>query len=230
MQGPFSRFLQALIKQGTFQFCRGSGQITDQGARLVDIALDNGNAFNGDGWKYISAAFAKNTVHFIGLLSDGGVHSRYDQLAAFLKGAKKSGAKSIRVHILTVPLWSQDPVWTPSNEEIWIKRIMLVEKTLITSVASAGTTQFKEAETMTDSLSTACSLQSFLSMSIHLQMSTSAGWEGCSGWKLRQIRGTARRGLERSSSRWCGCKDCIRWRENGSHNGSLRGMHLSISF
>lgn len=84
------------------RLCSGSGQITDQGARLVDIALDNGNAFNGDGWKYISSAFAKNTVHFIGLLSDGGVHSRYDQLAAFLKGAKKSGAKSIRVHILTV--------------------------------------------------------------------------------------------------------------------------------
>ena len=41
-------------------------------------------------------------MHFIGLLSDGGVHSRYNQLAAFLKGAQKSGAKRIRVHFLTV--------------------------------------------------------------------------------------------------------------------------------
>lgn len=79
----------------------GSGQIFDQGARLVDIALDNGDAFTGDGWKYIKDSFAKNTVHFIGLLSDGGVHSRYNQLAAFVKGAQKDGAKSIRVHILT---------------------------------------------------------------------------------------------------------------------------------
>lgn len=90
------------ISESFYTLCRGSGQIIDQGARLVDIALDNGNAFNGDGWKYISNSFEKNTVHFIGLLSDGGVHSRYDQLAAFIQGAKKSGAKSIRVHILTV--------------------------------------------------------------------------------------------------------------------------------
>ena len=80
----------------------GSGQIIDQGARLVDIALDDGSAFTGDGWKYISSSFEKNTVHFIGLLSDGGVHSRYDQLAAFVKGAQKHGAKRIRVHFLTV--------------------------------------------------------------------------------------------------------------------------------
>lgn len=90
------------ISESFYTLCRGSGQIIDQGARLVDIALDNGNAFNGDGWKYISNSFEKNMVHFIGLLSDGGVHSRYDQLAAFIQGAKKSGAKSIRVHILTV--------------------------------------------------------------------------------------------------------------------------------
>lgn len=69
----------------------------------MDIALDNGDAFTGDGWEFIKGSFAKNTVHFIGLLSDGGVHSRYNQLAAFLKGAQKDGAKSIRVHILTVP-------------------------------------------------------------------------------------------------------------------------------
>ena len=82
--------------------CRGSGQIIDQGARLVDIALENGQAFEGDGWKYISDSFEKNTVHFIGLLSDGGVHSRYNQLAQFLKGAQERGAKRIRVHFLTV--------------------------------------------------------------------------------------------------------------------------------
>jgi hypothetical protein len=80
----------------------GSGQVVDQGARLVDIALEDGSAFKLDGWKYISEAFPNNTLHFIGLLSDGGVHSRYDQLIGFIKGATKDGAKSIRVHILTV--------------------------------------------------------------------------------------------------------------------------------
>ena len=68
----------------------------------MDIALDDGSAFKLDGWKYISEAFPNNTLHFIGLLSDGGVHSRYDQLIGFCKGAAKDGAKRIRVHILTV--------------------------------------------------------------------------------------------------------------------------------
>ena len=30
--------------------------------------------------QYITPSFASNTLHFIGLLSDGGVHSRTDQL------------------------------------------------------------------------------------------------------------------------------------------------------
>lgn len=79
----------------------GSGQVVDQGARLVDIALETGTMFEGDGWKLISKAFEKNTVHFIGLLSDGGVHSRCDQLYGCMKGAVERGCKKIRVHFLT---------------------------------------------------------------------------------------------------------------------------------
>lgn len=58
----------------------GAGQLIEQGARLVDKALSTGSLYGNDGWKYISSAFEKNTVHFIGLLSSGGVHSRQDQL------------------------------------------------------------------------------------------------------------------------------------------------------
>jgi 2,3-bisphosphoglycerate-independent phosphoglycerate mutase len=78
----------------------GSGQVIDQGARLVDLALSQGHMFSGEGWKLISQAFAEHTVHFIGLLSDGGVHSRYDQLIACVRGAAERGAKRIRVHAL----------------------------------------------------------------------------------------------------------------------------------
>ena len=45
-------------------------------------------------------AFAKHTLHFIGLLSDGGVHSRFDQLVHMLQGAVRDGARRIRMHIL----------------------------------------------------------------------------------------------------------------------------------
>lgn len=78
-----------------------STQVIDQGARLVDMALANGKMFELPGWKLISQAFADHTVHFIGLLSDGGVHSRYNQLIGCVKGAVERGAKRIRVHILT---------------------------------------------------------------------------------------------------------------------------------
>ena len=50
----------------------GSGQVVDQGARLVDIALEDGSAFSGDGFQFIKPALAEHTLHFIGLLSDGG--------------------------------------------------------------------------------------------------------------------------------------------------------------
>lgn len=66
----------------------GAGQIIDQGAKLVDKAVASGSVFDGEGWQYLQPALdSGNALHFIGLLSDGGVHSRYDQLLACLNGA-----------------------------------------------------------------------------------------------------------------------------------------------
>ena len=79
----------------------GAGQLINQGASLVDLALENGSMFEGDGWTYVSEALPGGTLHFIGLLSDGGVHSRTDQLFALIRGAADRGAKRIRLHILT---------------------------------------------------------------------------------------------------------------------------------
>lgn len=80
----------------------GSGQIIDQGAKLVDKAVKSGAVFEGDGWHYLQTSLDDGkALHFIGLLSDGGVHSRYDQLLACLKGAAERGAKMLRVHVLT---------------------------------------------------------------------------------------------------------------------------------
>ncbi|KAG5399007.1 hypothetical protein IGI04_020821 [Brassica rapa subsp. trilocularis] len=79
----------------------GAGRIYAQGAKLVDLALESGKIYEDEGFKYISEAFEKGTVHLIGLLSDGGVHSRLDQVQLLLKGFAERGAKRIRVHILT---------------------------------------------------------------------------------------------------------------------------------
>ena len=64
----------------------GSGQVVEQGAKLVDASLETGHFFEYDGWKNIEPAVKDHTLHFIGLLSDGGVHSRYDQLLQMLQG------------------------------------------------------------------------------------------------------------------------------------------------
>ncbi|KAG2601548.1 2,3-bisphosphoglycerate-independent phosphoglycerate mutase-like [Panicum virgatum] len=79
----------------------GAGRIFAQGAKLVDQALASGKIYEGDGFNYIKESFENGTLHLIGLLSDGGVHSRLDQLQLLLKGASERGAKRIRVHILT---------------------------------------------------------------------------------------------------------------------------------
>ncbi|CAM8920150.1 unnamed protein product [Rhodiola kirilowii] len=79
----------------------GAGRIFAQGAKLVDSALASGKIYDDEGFSYIKESFETNTLHLIGLLSDGGVHSRLDQLQLLLKGASEKGAKRIRVHILT---------------------------------------------------------------------------------------------------------------------------------
>lgn len=50
-------------------------------ATLVDNAIADGSMYKSKGWEYAKEAWVHGgTLHFIGLLSDGGVHSRYNQL------------------------------------------------------------------------------------------------------------------------------------------------------
>lgn len=54
--------------------------MAEYSAKLVDLALASGKIYEGEGFKYIKECFKNGTLHLIGLLSDGGVHSRLDQL------------------------------------------------------------------------------------------------------------------------------------------------------
>ncbi|HHU91347.1 MAG TPA: 2,3-bisphosphoglycerate-independent phosphoglycerate mutase [Clostridiaceae bacterium] len=80
----------------------GAGQIYAQGAKLVTEAIKSGEIFSAKGWGEIrSNCVSKNsTLHFIGLFSDGNVHSHIDHLKAMIVQAKKEGIKKVRVHIL----------------------------------------------------------------------------------------------------------------------------------
>ena len=58
----------------------GCGQIQSQGAKLVNEAINDGTLFEGDTWKKAIEYAKDNTLHFIGLLSDGNVHSNINHL------------------------------------------------------------------------------------------------------------------------------------------------------
>ena len=80
----------------------GAGRVFDQGAKLVDVAIRTGRIFDGGPWKAAMArAKAGGTLHFLGLLSDGNVHSHVRHLHALLDRAQAEGATRVRVHVLT---------------------------------------------------------------------------------------------------------------------------------
>ena len=80
----------------------GSGQVFAQGAKLVSGSIESGKMFVSETWQTLVNGVKQNdsTLHFIGLFSDGNVHSHIDHLKAMLTHAKEEGVKKIRIHIL----------------------------------------------------------------------------------------------------------------------------------
>ena len=78
----------------------GAGRVFAQGAKLVNKAIAEGTMFEGEAWKDVVASSRENTLHFIGLHSDGNVHSHTDHLYAMLRAAAEAGVTSCAVHIL----------------------------------------------------------------------------------------------------------------------------------
>ncbi len=81
----------------------GSGRIFDQGAKLVRNALLDGSLYAGETWrKAIQNVLSNNgTLHFIGLISDGNVHSHWNHLKMMVEQAREEGVKTVRIHGLT---------------------------------------------------------------------------------------------------------------------------------
>ena len=80
----------------------GCGRVFAQGARLVSESIESRTLYEGDVWKaLIENVVQHNTrLHFIGLFSDGNVHSHIDHLEAMLAETKNQGVKNACVHIL----------------------------------------------------------------------------------------------------------------------------------
>ena len=80
----------------------GCGQIYSQGAKLVNESIDSKNIYKSPAWIKLTKNVKDNdsTLHFMGLLSDGNVHSNIRHLIEMLKEAKNEDIKHVRVHIL----------------------------------------------------------------------------------------------------------------------------------
>ena len=78
----------------------GCGRVFAQGAKLVNKSITSGAIFEGATWNKITQNVKSGggTMHFIGLLSDGNVHSHIEQLKSLIRGAKDSGVGRVRVH------------------------------------------------------------------------------------------------------------------------------------
>ena len=78
----------------------GCGQVYSQGAKLVGESIENGALYASETWKDLIANAQDKTLHFLGLLSDGNVHSNINHLIALLRQAHAEGIKNVACHIL----------------------------------------------------------------------------------------------------------------------------------
>ena len=66
----------------------GCGQVYSQGAKLVSESIENGSLYQSETWKkLLDNALSGKALHFLGLLSDGNVHSNIHHLIALLRQA-----------------------------------------------------------------------------------------------------------------------------------------------
>jgi 2,3-bisphosphoglycerate-independent phosphoglycerate mutase len=80
----------------------GCGRVFAQGAALVGDAISSGSMYEDAVWKELVSNVndKDSTLHFLGLFSDGNVHSNIGHLEAMLIKAKEQGVKKARIHAL----------------------------------------------------------------------------------------------------------------------------------
>lgn len=79
----------------------GAGRIFPQGAKRVQDAFDSQKIWETEVWQSIVARCrAGGTLHLLGLLSDGGVHSNISHLFMIIDRAVAEAVETIRLHVL----------------------------------------------------------------------------------------------------------------------------------
>ncbi len=79
----------------------GAGQILDQGPTRINKAIRDGSFYRSEALgKIIDVGKSGGTIHLLGLLSDGNIHSHIDYFRAVIDHAFEQGVRQLRVHAL----------------------------------------------------------------------------------------------------------------------------------
>jgi len=78
----------------------GAGRVVDQDIVRIDRAIGDGTFFDNDALVGAMDAARNGALHLIGLVSDGGVHSRQDHLHALVRMAAQRGLSRVHVHAI----------------------------------------------------------------------------------------------------------------------------------
>ena len=115
----------------------GCGQIVKTGLAHIEDFFTTGRIWESQTWQEITQKISENaTLHFVGIFSDGGVHSHINHLEQMITKACEAGAKKIRIH--TVFDGRDVP---PQSEPKYIERIETFAKNLPSvdiKIASGG--------------------------------------------------------------------------------------------
>jgi 2,3-bisphosphoglycerate-independent phosphoglycerate mutase len=79
----------------------GAGRIVYQDLTRINKAIEEGTLADNPVFGAALEKAQASRLHFIGLVSDGGVHSHQDQLIAMVKLAKQAGVNDIFIHAIT---------------------------------------------------------------------------------------------------------------------------------
>lgn len=79
----------------------GAGRIVYQDLTRINLAIEEKTLGSNPVFVETMEKAKSSRLHFIGLVSDGGVHSHQDQLIAMVKLAHEAGVKDICIHAIT---------------------------------------------------------------------------------------------------------------------------------
>lgn len=83
----------------------GAGRIVYQDFSLISKAIEDGSFFENSALNDLAqklvSTVRKHTLHLMGLVSDGGVHSHISHLFALLQWAKKKNISDVKIHVFT---------------------------------------------------------------------------------------------------------------------------------